>query len=81
MSLGVGDDMVIRMNIDSVDDLLTNMIEVLQSCRLPKVKPFLYTIGQILRLRFFFISFICIYKQIHHFQIKLRLYMIKLVDT
>lgn len=40
LSVGVGDDMVMHMTIDNVEDLRTNMIQVLQSCRLPKVKLF-----------------------------------------
>jgi hypothetical protein len=41
LSVGVGDDMVMHMTIDNVEDLRTNMIQVLQSCRLPKVQLFL----------------------------------------
>lgn len=37
LSIGVGDDMVMHMTIDNVEDLRTNMVQVLQSCRLPKV--------------------------------------------
>jgi len=41
LSVGVGDDMVMHMTIDNVEDLRTNMLQVLQSCRLPKVRLFL----------------------------------------
>jgi len=41
LSIGVGDDMVMHMTIDNVEDLRTNMVQVLQSCRLPKVRLFL----------------------------------------
>lgn len=37
LSVGVGDDMVMHMTIDNVEDLRTNMLQVLHSCRLPKV--------------------------------------------
>jgi len=40
LTIGVGDDMVMHMTIDNVEDLRTNMLQVLQSCRLPKVKLF-----------------------------------------
>lgn len=40
MTVGVGDDMVMHMTIDNVEDLRTNMLQVLQSCRLPKVNIF-----------------------------------------
>jgi len=40
LSVGVGDDMVMHMTIDNVEDLRTNMLQVLQSCRLPKVRLF-----------------------------------------
>lgn len=40
LSVGVGDDMVMHMTIDNVEDLRTNMLQVLQSCRLPKVISF-----------------------------------------
>jgi len=40
LSVGVGDDMVMHMTIDNVEDLRTNMLQVLQSCRLPKVRFF-----------------------------------------
>lgn len=42
LSVGVGDDMVMHMTVDNAEDLRTNMLQVLQSCRLPKVKFFLY---------------------------------------
>lgn len=37
MTIGVGDDLVMRMGIDSVEDLRSNMLHVLHTCRLPKV--------------------------------------------
>lgn len=54
LSVGVGDDMVMHMTIDNVEDLRTNMIQVLQSCRLPKVKLFLI-VPSIIRIY----NFIC----------------------
>ncbi|KAL4091877.1 hypothetical protein QTP88_026489 [Uroleucon formosanum] len=44
-SVGVGDDMVMHMTIDNVEDLRTNMLQVLQSCRLPKYRVFLNGFG------------------------------------
>lgn len=44
LSVGVGDDMVMHMTIDNVEDLRTNMLQVLQSCRLPKVKLFIFLV-------------------------------------
>lgn len=38
LSVGIGDDMVMHMTIDNAEDLRTNMLQVLQSCRLPKVR-------------------------------------------
>lgn len=40
MSIGIGDDLVMRVGIDSVEDLRTNMLHVLHACRLPKVSRF-----------------------------------------
>lgn len=37
MTVGVGDDLVMRVGIDSVEDLRSNMLHVLHACRLPKV--------------------------------------------
>lgn len=39
-TVGVGDDMVMHMTINNVEDLRTNMVQVLQLCRLPKVIHF-----------------------------------------
>ncbi len=36
-AVGVGDDLVMRIGIDSVEDLRSNMLHVLHACRLPKV--------------------------------------------
>lgn len=38
MTVGVGDDLVMRVGIDSVEDLRSNMLHVLHACRLPKVR-------------------------------------------
>lgn len=46
LSIGVGDDMIMHMTIDSVEDLRTNMLQVLQSCRLPKVKLFFLSLDK-----------------------------------
>ncbi|XP_050533463.1 diacylglycerol lipase-beta [Daktulosphaira vitifoliae] len=45
LSVGVGDDMVMHLTIDNVEDLRTNMVNVLQSCRLPKYRVFLNGFG------------------------------------
>ena len=38
MTVGIGDDLVMRVGIDSVEDLRSNMLHVLHACRLPKVR-------------------------------------------
>lgn len=37
MTVGIGDDLVMSIGIDSVEDLRSNMLYVLHACRLPKV--------------------------------------------
>ncbi|XP_065203555.1 diacylglycerol lipase-beta [Planococcus citri] len=44
-SIGIGDDLVMRVGIDSVEDLRTNMMHVLHACRLPKYRIFLNGFG------------------------------------
>lgn len=41
-TVGVGDDMVMRMGVQSVEDLRNNVVQVLQVSRLPKVSSFFY---------------------------------------
>lgn len=45
MTVGVGDDLVMRVGIDSVEDLRSNMLHVLHACRLPKYRIFLNGFG------------------------------------
>jgi len=37
LTIGVGDDFVMRLSVDSSEDLRTQILEVLGACRLPKV--------------------------------------------
>lgn len=45
LSVGVGDDLVMRVGIDSVEDLRSNMLYVLNACRLPKVSICAYKVS------------------------------------
>lgn len=36
-TLGVGDDFVMRLGIDSIENLRNNVIETIRACKLPKV--------------------------------------------
>lgn len=37
MTVGLGDDFIMRLSIQGFEDLRTHLFHVLQSCRLPKV--------------------------------------------
>lgn len=37
MSVGLGDDFIMRLNVPNFEDLRTQIFNVLQACRLPKV--------------------------------------------
>ncbi|CAH0394561.1 unnamed protein product [Bemisia tabaci] len=45
MTIGVGDDFVMRLSIESAEDCRTNMLNVLQMCRLPKYRVYLNGFG------------------------------------
>jgi sn1-specific diacylglycerol lipase len=37
MTVGVGDDFIMRLSVENFEDLRSQLFHVLQSCRLPKV--------------------------------------------
>ena len=39
LSIGLGDDLVMRLSVDSIENFRTSLIIALQACRLPKVQP------------------------------------------
>ncbi|RZF36575.1 hypothetical protein LSTR_LSTR010686 [Laodelphax striatellus] len=48
MSIGVGDDFVMRLSIDSMEELRNQLLSVLQSCRLPKYRVMVNGFGYFL---------------------------------
>lgn len=38
MTVGVGDDFVMRMGVESIENLRTSIIETIRACKLPKVR-------------------------------------------
>ncbi|KAK9512943.1 hypothetical protein O3M35_001247 [Rhynocoris fuscipes] len=45
MTVGLGDDFIMRLSVHNFEDLRTQMFNVLQSCRLPKYRVFLNGFG------------------------------------
>ncbi|CAH1398562.1 unnamed protein product [Nezara viridula] len=45
MSVGLGDDFIMRLNVPNFEDLRTQIFNVLQACRLPKYRVFLNGFG------------------------------------
>ncbi|KAL1132360.1 hypothetical protein AAG570_010316 [Ranatra chinensis] len=45
MTVGVGDDFIMRLSVENFEDLRTQLFNVLQSCRLPKYRVFLNGFG------------------------------------
>lgn len=41
-TIGVGDDFVMRLSVDSIENLRTRLLMVLRACRLPKVSSSSY---------------------------------------
>jgi sn1-specific diacylglycerol lipase len=37
LSIGLGDDLVMRLSVDSMENFRTSLLITLQACRLPKV--------------------------------------------
>uniref|UniRef100_A0A8D9AJR1 sn-1-specific diacylglycerol lipase n=1 Tax=Cacopsylla melanoneura TaxID=428564 RepID=A0A8D9AJR1_9HEMI len=48
MTVGVGDDFIMRLSVESVEDCRAHMLHVLQNCRLPKYRVFLNGFGYVL---------------------------------
>ncbi|KAI5695411.1 hypothetical protein M8J75_016175 [Diaphorina citri] len=48
MSVGVGDDFIMRISVESMEDCRAHMLHVLQNCRLPKYRVFLNGFGYVL---------------------------------
>ena len=41
-TVGVGDDFVMRLGVESIENIRTSVIETLRACKLPKVRRFLF---------------------------------------
>lgn len=48
LTIGVGDDLVMRMGVDSTENLRTSLLMALRACRLPKYRVVLNGLGYIL---------------------------------
>ena len=42
LSIGLGDDFVMRLSVDSAEDLRTTLLHVLEASHLPKVSTYTY---------------------------------------
>lgn len=42
LTIGLGDDLVMRLSVDSIENLRTSLLTTLRACRLPKVYIYIY---------------------------------------